>query len=77
VTETPTGGGGTAGVAARFCYGAAIVAVLLIEPGGLAALGRRARRRLARAVDRRAAAPIDSPAAAALGDNVATAAPGP
>jgi branched-chain amino acid transport system permease protein len=77
VTETPTGGGVTAGVAARFCYGAAIVAVLLIEPGGLAALGRRARCRLARAVERRAAAPITSPAAAALGDNVATAAPVP
>jgi branched-chain amino acid transport system permease protein len=41
VTETPTGDGFTAGVAARFCYGAAIVALLLVEPGGLAALARR------------------------------------
>jgi branched-chain amino acid transport system permease protein len=46
VTNSPTGGGVTAGVAARFCYGAAIVALLLVEPGGLAALFRRARRRL-------------------------------
>ena len=50
VADTPTGGGVTAGVAARFCYGTAIVVLLLVEPGGLAALGRRARRRLAGAV---------------------------
>ena len=48
VADSPSGGGVTAGIAARFCYGAAIVAVLLVEPGGLAALGRRARRRLVR-----------------------------
>jgi branched-chain amino acid transport system permease protein len=77
VSETPTGGGVTAGVAARFCYGAAIVALLLAEPGGLAALGRRARRRLARAANVRAVRPTSSPAAAALGDNVAAATPGP
>jgi branched-chain amino acid transport system permease protein len=77
VSETPTGGGVTAGVAARFCYGAAIVALLLAEPGGLAALGRRARRRLARAANVRAVRPTPSPAAAALGDNVAAATPGP
>ena len=41
LADTPTGGGITAGVAARFCYGAAIVVLLLVEPGGLAALGRR------------------------------------
>jgi branched-chain amino acid transport system permease protein len=77
VTETPTGGGVTAGVAARFCYGAAIVALLLAEPGGLAALGRRARRWLARRSTESAAGPTPSPAAAALGDSVATATPSP
>ena len=53
VTETPTGGGMTAGVAARFCYGAAIVVLLLVEPGGLAALGRRAAAGARRAACRR------------------------
>jgi branched-chain amino acid transport system permease protein len=77
VTETPTGGGVTAGVAARFCYGAAIVALLLAEPGGLAALGRRARRWLARRSTESAAGPTPSLAAAALGDSVATATPSP
>jgi branched-chain amino acid transport system permease protein len=77
VTETPTGGGVTAGVAARFCYGAAIVAVLLVEPGGLAALGRRVRRRITRASNARAAEPVPSPAAAALGDSVAAVTPSP
>jgi branched-chain amino acid transport system permease protein len=77
VTVTPTGGGVTAGVAARFCYGAAIVALLLAEPGGLAALGRRARRWLARRSREPAIGPAPSPAAAALGDNVATATPSP
>jgi branched-chain amino acid transport system permease protein len=77
VTDSPTGGGVTAGVAARFCYGAAIVALLLAEPGGLAALGRRARRWLARRTREPALGPAPSPAAAALGDNVATATPRP
>jgi branched-chain amino acid transport system permease protein len=77
VSETPTGGGVTAGVAARFCYGAAIVVLLLVEPGGLAAIGRRARRRLARAANERAVRPSPAPAAAALGDNVAAATPRP
>jgi branched-chain amino acid transport system permease protein len=77
VSETPTGGGVTAGVAARFCYGAAIVALLLAEPGGLAALGRRARRWLARRSTESAAGRTPSPAAAALGDSVATATPSP
>ncbi|HET6835378.1 MAG TPA: branched-chain amino acid ABC transporter permease [Acidimicrobiales bacterium] len=77
VTDSPTGGGVTAGVAARFCYGAAIVALLLAEPGGLAALGRRARRWLARRSREPALGPVPSPAAAALGDNVATATPRP
>jgi branched-chain amino acid transport system permease protein len=76
VSETPTGGAVTAGIAARFCYGAAIVVLLLVEPGGLAALGRRARRRLARAANERAVQPTASPAAA-LGDNVAAATPRP
>jgi branched-chain amino acid transport system permease protein len=47
LAESPAGGGITSGIAARYCYGAAIVVVLLVEPGGLAALGRRIRRRLA------------------------------
>jgi branched-chain amino acid transport system permease protein len=68
VAESPTGGGVTAGVAARFCYGAAIVGVLLVEPGGLAALARRARSRLAGRPRRSASAP--APAAVDLGDAV-------
>jgi branched-chain amino acid transport system permease protein len=55
LAESPAGGGITSGIAARYCYGAAIVVVLLVEPGGLAALGRRIRRRLASPDDRRAA----------------------
>ena len=47
LSDSPTGGGITAGIAARFCYGGALVVLLLVEPGGLAALGRRFRRRLA------------------------------
>jgi branched-chain amino acid transport system permease protein len=77
VSETPTDGGVTAGIAARYCYGAAIVVLLLVEPGGLAAVGRRVRRRLARAANERAVQPTPSPAAAALGDNVAAATPRP
>jgi branched-chain amino acid transport system permease protein len=38
----PTGSGGvTAGVAAQFVYGGAVILLLVFEPGGLAALGRR------------------------------------
>jgi branched-chain amino acid transport system permease protein len=47
LAESPAGGGITSGIAARYCYGTAIVVVLLVEPGGLAALGRRIRRRFA------------------------------
>lgn len=47
LSDSPAGGGITSGIAARYCYGAAIVVVLLVEPGGLAALGTRLRRRLA------------------------------
>lgn len=68
VAESPTGGGVTAGVAARFCYGAAIVGLLLVEPGGLAALARRVRSRLAGRPRRPAPAP--APAAVDLGDAV-------
>jgi branched-chain amino acid transport system permease protein len=68
VAESPTGGGVTAGVAARFCYGAAIVGLLLVEPGGLAALARRLRSRLAGRPRRPAPAP--APAAVDLGDAV-------
>jgi branched-chain amino acid transport system permease protein len=75
VAATSTGGGVTAGIAARYCYGAAIVALLLVEPGGLAALARRARRRLASGSDARAERPAPAPAAEALADDVATANP--
>ncbi|HEY3014235.1 MAG TPA: branched-chain amino acid ABC transporter permease [Nocardioides sp.] len=75
VAATSTGGGVTAGIAARYCYGAAIVALLLVEPGGLAALARRARRHLASGSDARAARPAPAPAAEALADDVATANP--
>ena len=68
VAESPTGGGVTAGVAARFCYGAAIVGLLLVEPGGLAALARRVRLRLAGPPRRPALRP--APAAVDLGDAV-------
>ena len=68
VAESPTGGGVTAGVAARFCYGAAIVGLLLVEPGGLAALARRVRLRVAGRPHRPALRP--TPAAIDLGDAV-------
>src|SRR5262245_20605132 len=68
VAESPTEGGVTAGVAARFSYGAAIVGLLLVEPGGLAALARRVRSRLAGRPRRPAPAP--APAAIDLGDAV-------
>jgi branched-chain amino acid transport system permease protein len=79
VTESPTGGGVTAGIAARFCYGAAIVVVLLVEPGGLAALARRARLRLARPTRRPAvqAAGPDIGDTVDVGEDVAPATPGP
>jgi branched-chain amino acid transport system permease protein len=47
LSASPTEGGITSGVAARFLFGAAIVAVLLFEPGGLAGIARRVRRRVA------------------------------
>jgi branched-chain amino acid transport system permease protein len=69
IAESPTAGGITAGVATRYCYGAAIVAVLLVEPGGLAAIGRRLAARLGRrpapAPERTAARPSLEPAVAA------------
>jgi branched-chain amino acid transport system permease protein len=79
VAESPTGGGVTAGIAARFCYGAAIVVVLLVEPGGLAALARRARLRLARPTRRPAvqAAGPDIGDTVDVGEDVAPATPGP
>jgi branched-chain amino acid transport system permease protein len=48
LSASPTEGGITAGVAARFLFGAAIVAVLLFEPAGFAGIARRVRRRLGR-----------------------------
>jgi len=77
VAETSTGGGVTAGVAARFCYGAAIVALLLLEPGGLAAVARRARRRLTSGSGERAARPAPAPPAVADDDVVAAATQSP
>ncbi|MGH9213868.1 MAG: hypothetical protein ACRD2C_24820 [Acidimicrobiales bacterium] len=43
----PGSGGVTAGVASTFIYGGMIIALLLCEPGGLAALGRRISRAFA------------------------------
>jgi branched-chain amino acid transport system permease protein len=64
LSESPTGGGITAGTAARYCYGAAIVVLLLVEPGGVAGLGRRVRRRLASRDERRVVLPaLTSPPA--------------
>ncbi len=40
----PGSSGVTAGIAAKFLYGAAVIAVLLFEPDGVVALGRRFRR---------------------------------
>jgi branched-chain amino acid transport system permease protein len=48
LSASPTEGGITAGVAAHLLFGAAIVAVLLFEPGGFAGITRRVRHRLAR-----------------------------
>jgi branched-chain amino acid transport system permease protein len=45
----PTGSGGvTAGVAAQFIYGAAVILLLVFEPGGVAALARRLPRLVSR-----------------------------
>jgi branched-chain amino acid transport system permease protein len=72
LSESPTGGGITAGIAARYCYGAAIVVVLLVEPGGLAALGRRVRRRLASRDERRVPLPVLTPPPAEPAETVVT-----
>jgi branched-chain amino acid transport system permease protein len=77
VAASSAGGGITAGIAARFAYGAAIVALLLVEPGGLAALGRRLQRWITRRSSRRTMPTAPSPEAAVLGDNVAAASPSP
>jgi branched-chain amino acid transport system permease protein len=68
IADSPAAGGITAGVATRYCYGAAIVLVLLVEPGGLAAIGRRVSVRLTRRVtapaERARGAPSLEPAVA-------------
>jgi len=66
LVSQPGQGGVNAGQAARFLYGLAIILVVLFEPGGLAALGRRLTRR-GRAQDRppdrtNPSTPSDSPA---------------
>lgn len=79
VAESPTGGGVTAGIAARYCYGAAVVVLLLVEPGGLAALARRTRLRLARRPRSAVVRPadVDIGDAVDIADDVAPATPGP
>jgi len=48
-SSTSTAGGLEPAVAAQFAYGAAVIVLLLIEPGGIAAVGNRLSRRLRRA----------------------------
>jgi branched-chain amino acid transport system permease protein len=48
----PGSGGIDAAVLARFCYGAAVILVILVQPDGLAGLGRRLRSRLRPAAGR-------------------------
>lgn len=66
LVSQPGQGGVNAGQAARFLYGLAIILVVLFEPGGLAALGRRLTgrgRAQERAPDRtNPSTPSDSPA---------------
>jgi branched-chain amino acid transport system permease protein len=57
----PGGSGLQASQAARLIYGAAIIAVLLWAPGGLAGLGRRLRRRP------KASPPVQHPSALPVG----------
>lgn len=59
----PGSGGIDAGTLAKYLYGAAVVVVLLLEPGGVAALGRRLLNTLTGATRRqkeRAAAPLEA-----------------
>jgi len=59
---TPGSGGIDAGTLAKYLYGGAVVLVLLLEPGGVAALGRRLLSTLTGSTRRqkeRAAAPLD------------------
>jgi branched-chain amino acid transport system permease protein len=55
----PGAGGVDAGILARLVFGAAIVLTIVLEPGGLAAAGRRLRRR--RPPQDRDASPVDPP----------------
>jgi len=75
VADNPTGGGVTPGIAARFCYGGVVVLLLLAEPGGLAALGQRARRRLDRRHGPLPLVAAQPPAAAASAGDVAATTP--
>jgi branched-chain amino acid transport system permease protein len=60
VTDGPGQGGIAAGEAARFLYGAAIVLVILFEPGGLAGFARRFQNRGRRPGGGRATSPSSS-----------------
>jgi branched-chain amino acid transport system permease protein len=79
VGDSPAGGGVTAGVAARFCYGGAIVVLLLVEPGGLAALGRKVKRRLVGSPERLLVLPAAAPGSTQdqAPDDVAAVTPSP
>jgi len=62
----PGSGGVDSGTLAKFLYGGAVVVVLLLEPGGVAALGRRVLHAITGTTRRqkvRAAAPVTSPVA--------------
>ena len=62
----PGSGGVDSGTLAKFLYGGAVVIVLLLEPGGVAALGRRVLHAITGTTRRqkvRAAAPVTSPVA--------------
>lgn len=62
----PGSGGVDSGTLAKYLYGGAVVVVLLLEPGGVAALGRRVLHAITGTTRRqkvRAAAPVTSPVA--------------
>ena len=64
LVSSPGQGGINAGEAARFLYGAAIVLIIMFEPGGLAGLAARFRRRGRNAGEGRPRSPVNSADAA-------------